>query len=101
MIELKQVNEAHKMLRFYKTTDMNMKKQVEQTKKKISKIAYLIPSYGFSKEISRRAYVDVFKRAVGYTLTSSYMKNEELDKLKQKQQEVSYMQCGIIQIFLE
>ena len=84
MIEAKQANEAHKTLGFYKSPDMSMKRQLEEMKKKISRIAHLITSYGLSQEISRKAYSAVFKPAVEYALTSSYMKKEELDKAQAK-----------------
>lgn len=83
-IEVKQANEAHKTLGFYKSPDVSVKRQLEGTKKKISKVAHLITSYGLSQEIRRKAYSAVFKPAVEYALTSSCMKKEDLDKAQAK-----------------
>ena len=50
----------------------------------MDKTSHLITSYGLSQSTSRRAYNSVFKPAVEYVLTSSYMMKEELDKAQAK-----------------
>jgi hypothetical protein len=55
----------------------------------MSKITHLITSYGLSQAINRRAYNAVFKPAVEYALTSSYMRKEELDKAQEKDKKFS------------
>ena len=72
---------------------MSMKAQLNELKKKMDKISHLITSYGLSQSTSRRAYNSVFKPAVEYVLTSSYMTKEELDKAQAKKSTRSFLQA--------
>lgn len=89
MIEAKQAYGVHETLRFHKSPDTSMRKQLEELKKKTAKIAHLITSYGLSQATSKRAYSAVLKLAVAYILTSSYMGKLELNEAQENPQGAS------------